>query len=249
MRLPLLLLTLLTSSTAAFDLLASLGFDYPSLDDSPILNNDPHPPSVSYAEPKPTVGFMEMPSFERPIQQFIPDHLQQFIMEMSNGSGAGPSHGDSDLERRQVAAGGAAAPAAPAAPVAGGGVAPAAPAAPAAGAGAGVQPPAAPVVPGAAPAAAGGVGGGGPAQAQPGNPAQLSPITTYEIDGKQFVYTQTFAPTPDPWDPPQTGSVGLGTLTGTVGAVKTAAAERVHVRGRGMGAVGVGVVVGGALAL
>jgi hypothetical protein len=59
--------------------------------------------------------------------------------------------------------------------------------------------------------------GGGAPVAQPTIPTQLSPTTTYWFNGKQIVYTQTFAPTPDPWPAPQNGEIGMGTLTGTYG--------------------------------
>lgn len=60
-------------------------------------------------------------------------------------------------------------------------------------------------------------------------PGQVSPITTVQIgyvkDGAyvqiQEVYTQTFAPTPDQWPAATQGAIGLGTLTGEVGVVKS----------------------------
>lgn len=83
----------------------------------------------------------------------------------------------------------------------------------------------------AAPAApAAGVGGAGavPAAAQPTPGAQANPVTTIMVNtvvgGKTTqvpkVYTQTFgAATSAP--PVQSGQIGLGTLTGKVGVVKT----------------------------
>ena len=59
------------------------------------------------------------------------------------------------------------------------------------------------------------VGVGGPAGPnQQGIPTtsiatQMSPVTTYWADGHQVVFTQTFAPTPDPWPAPLQGSIGL----------------------------------------
>ncbi|KAI1619955.1 hypothetical protein EDD37DRAFT_181175 [Exophiala viscosa] len=58
---------------------------------------------------------------------------------------------------------------------------------------------------------------------------QISPVTTYYansyIDGVQtqvaVVYTQTFAAIPDQWPSYTAGSIGLGTLTGTIGVVKS----------------------------
>ncbi|MCJ1339711.1 hypothetical protein MMC09_005001 [Bachmanniomyces sp. S44760] len=126
-----------------------------------------------------------------------------------------------ELELRQVAAN----PVAPAVqPAAKPAAQPAAPAVQPA-----VQPAVAPVVaPAAAPAAApvngAGVGGGAaPAAAQPATDAtgQAASVTTVVVNGKQVVYTQTFATAPDQWTTSGAGSVGLGTLTGSVGAVKT----------------------------
>ncbi|MCJ1260003.1 hypothetical protein MMC24_007843, partial [Lignoscripta atroalba] len=112
-------------------------------------------------------------------------------------------------------------PAAPVPPVAGA-PQPAPPAAP-------VPPPA--VAPQPAPPAAPvppvvGVGGGlGPAAAQPPSisPGQISPVTTVWIGSVQVVFTQTFASVPSQGPSPAVGSIGMGTLTGTVGAVKTVA--------------------------
>ena len=86
----------------------------------------------------------------------------------------------------------------------------------------------------------GGVGGGAAAPAP--TPTQLSPVTVYFdfVKSVQVTYTQTFAPTPDPWAAPKAGSIGLGTLTGQVGAVKTAQADAGALKARG------GVAIAGA---
>ena len=60
-------------------------------------------------------------------------------------------------------------------------------------------------------------------------PTQMSPVTTVwsatVIGGKttnvQVAYTQTFASAPGQGPSPLVGSIGMGTLTGQVGAVKT----------------------------
>ena len=67
----------------------------------------------------------------------------------------------------------------------------------------------------------GGVGGGN--GAPPASiPTQLSPVTVYFAGSAQVTYTQTFPPTPIPWAAPSTnGQIGMGTLTGKPGAVKT----------------------------
>ena len=94
----------------------------------------------------------------------------------------------------------------------------------------------------------GGVGGGvvGAGEVAP-TPQQVSPITTYYIDGQQIVYSQKFIPTPDPWDAPKPGTIGLGTLTGAVGVVKTAAAHVDNIKKRGVNAAVVGAGLGGYL--
>lgn len=67
-------------------------------------------------------------------------------------------------------------------------------------------------------------------QAVPPVFSQVSPITTYQIDLARsgsvtqliVVYTQTFNPIPDQWPSPSlTGSIGLGTIAGQIGVVKT----------------------------
>ena len=102
-----------------------------------------------------------------------------------------------------------------------------------------------------APAAAGagapvvGVGGGGAAAAQPAPGAQANPVTTIQVETVvggvtktvPKIYTQSFgagqaAPAV------QTGSIGMGTLTGQIGVVKTAQAKNDAISttcGRGVG--------------
>lgn len=52
---------------------------------------------------------------------------------------------------------------------------------------------------------------------------QMSPITTYGADRgwPVKVYTQVFAAVPDPWPSPEAGTIGLGTIQGQVGVIKT----------------------------
>ncbi|KAK4935109.1 hypothetical protein LTR10_023780 [Elasticomyces elasticus] len=58
---------------------------------------------------------------------------------------------------------------------------------------------------------------------------QISPVTTYLANSYiggvatqvAVVYTQTFAAVPDQWPSYTAGSIGLGTLTGTIGVVKS----------------------------
>lgn len=53
-------------------------------------------------------------------------------------------------------------------------------------------------------------------------PVQMPSVTAYEMyDGVQRVYTQTFQAVPQQWPSPSAGSIGLGTITGQVGVVKT----------------------------
>ena len=52
------------------------------------------------------------------------------------------------------------------------------------------------------------------------------------IGSVQVVFTQTFASVPSQLSGPQVGSVGMGTLTGTVGAVKTVTAKKGTAAGR-----------------
>ena len=70
---------------------------------------------------------------------------------------------------------------------------------------------------------------GAPA-AQPTDPTQVSPITTVQLNQivngvaqqVEVVYTQLFSPVPDQGLAPASGSIGLGTIQGQVGVVKTA---------------------------
>jgi hypothetical protein len=71
---------------------------------------------------------------------------------------------------------------------------------------------------------------GAPVTAAPvAQAGQVSPVTTYmeNIKGVQqpVVYTQTFPAIPDQWPSPAAGSIGLGTIVGTVGAVRSKRAE------------------------
>lgn len=59
---------------------------------------------------------------------------------------------------------------------------------------------------------------------------QVSPITTYYINSLvgpgsfaqvPVVYTQLFVPIPDQWESPGVGTIGLGTIQGEIGVVKT----------------------------
>lgn len=59
-------------------------------------------------------------------------------------------------------------------------------------------------------------------------PTQLSPITTYSSNGVSGIYTQTFAAVPDQWPSPEAGTIGLGTISGQVGVVKTASKRSVQ---------------------
>ena len=119
--------------------------------------------------------------------------------------------------------------------------APAAPAAPPANAGAG-----APV--------AGGGGGTGPAGAQPAPGAQANPVTTIQVQTViggvtqtvPQVFSQGFGSGPSA-PPVQTGSIGMGTLTGQIGVVKTdqAANDAIStIGGRGVGGAVLGILMG-----
>jgi hypothetical protein len=73
------------------------------------------------------------------------------------------------------------------------------------------------------------IGQGGGAAAAPVI-TQQSPITTYYVNnaaGAQVpvVYTQTFAPIPDQWPSPVAGTIGMGTIQGEIGVVKTKRSE------------------------
>lgn len=65
-----------------------------------------------------------------------------------------------------------------------------------------------------------------PAAPQPAQPTQVSPITTLSLVNKAGAqvmqpYTQTFAAVPDQWPEPTAGTVGMGTIQGQIGQVKT----------------------------
>ena len=120
---------------------------------------------------------------------------------------------------------------APAAPVVPGAPAPVAPA-PVPGAAA--PAPVAPVV---------GVGGAGavPPAAQSGNPTQVPSITVFMqatmVGGVtqqvQVTYTQKFSDIPSQGPSPSQGKIGLGTITGTVGAVNTKEAKQAAAKNAG----------------
>ena len=70
--------------------------------------------------------------------------------------------------------------------------------------------------------------------AQPTEAAQIPPATTYQINSLaaagqwtqvQIVYTQTFVAVPDQWSSAGAGTIGLGTITGTVGKVRSRRSE------------------------
>ena len=69
----------------------------------------------------------------------------------------------------------------------------------------------------------------GAAPAQPTGGVQLSPITTYQanvvVNGvpqqQEVVYTQLFSAVPDQGLAPASGSIGLGTIQGQIGVVKS----------------------------
>ena len=83
-----------------------------------------------------------------------------------------------------------------------------------------------------------GVGGAGaaPPAAQPAakNPTQVPTVTSYQattyVNGvaKQvpIVYTQLFSSIPSQGPTPMPGTIGLGTLTGSVGVVRTSEAKK-----------------------
>jgi hypothetical protein len=96
--------------------------------------------------------------------------------------------------------------------------------------------------------AAGGVGGG-VAAPKATVPTQVPTVTTFGLSGKQIVYTQLFSDVPEQWPTPSSGKIGLGTITGQIGVVKTNAASVENLRARGAGAAAVGAGVGGYLLL
>ncbi|MCJ1479415.1 hypothetical protein MMC13_008100 [Lambiella insularis] len=66
-----------------------------------------------------------------------------------------------------------------------------------------------------------GVALGGGAGAAPTPTEQVSPVTTIFQNGTPVPYTQTFAAVPDQGPSAMSGSIGMGTLTGAVGVVRT----------------------------
>lgn len=71
--------------------------------------------------------------------------------------------------------------------------------------------------------AVGAAGGSAPAATAA---TQMSPVTTYQIHGPggsyiYIPYTQLFTAVPDPWPAPTAGTIGLGTIQGQIGVVKT----------------------------
>ena len=69
-----------------------------------------------------------------------------------------------------------------------------------------------------------GVGGGAPVPVPA--PVQVSPVTIININGVQIAYTQLFSAVPSQGPSASSGNIGLGTLTGSIGVVKTAAASK-----------------------
>lgn len=63
--------------------------------------------------------------------------------------------------------------------------------------------------------------GGGAGAAPLPVPGQVSPTTIYDVSGLPVTYVQTFALPLDQGPTASVGSVGMGSLTGTVGVVKT----------------------------
>lgn len=63
------------------------------------------------------------------------------------------------------------------------------------------------------------------------DPGQISPVTTYQVESYppnggapvqiEVAYTQLFVDVPDQWPSPSAGSIGLGTIQGQVGVVKS----------------------------
>jgi len=53
-------------------------------------------------------------------------------------------------------------------------------------------------------------------------PTQMSPVTTYAMyDGVKRPFTQLFVPVLEQWPTPSPGTIGLGSIQGEVGVVKT----------------------------
>lgn len=53
-------------------------------------------------------------------------------------------------------------------------------------------------------------------------PTQMSPVTVYDMhDGIERTFTQLFVAVPDQWPSPSAGTIGLGTIQGEIGVVRT----------------------------
>jgi len=63
--------------------------------------------------------------------------------------------------------------------------------------------------------------GGGPGVAPLPVPGQVSPTTIYDVSGLPVTYVQTFVLPLDQGPTASLGSIGMGSLTGKVGVVKT----------------------------
>ncbi|ETN41855.1 uncharacterized protein HMPREF1541_03794 [Cyphellophora europaea CBS 101466] len=79
-----------------------------------------------------------------------------------------------------------------------------------------------------------------PQAAQPNQVTQVSPVTTLTMMSKgediSVVYTQTFPEVPEQWPSASSGAIGLGTIQGEVGQVKTKRQEPVSVPAEATGA-------------
>ena len=53
-------------------------------------------------------------------------------------------------------------------------------------------------------------------------------VTAYQIHGTGavYTYTQVFTAFPDPWSSPSAGTIGLGTISGSVGVVKSSSKSK-----------------------
>jgi hypothetical protein len=92
----------------------------------------------------------------------------------------------------------------------------------------------------------------------PPPPAQYPSITTQWVETVlangvhtwvQVVYTQTFASVVSQGAQPGVGSIGMGTLTGQIGVLRTEQAKKANAAGRtkGTGTLGIGGVLGGSV--
>lgn len=50
---------------------------------------------------------------------------------------------------------------------------------------------------------------------------QMPAVTTFSRNGVAGVYTQLFVAVPDQWPNPEAGTIGLGTIVGQIGVVKS----------------------------